>query len=86
VFGHAEIARLFVRVGEGMSLRAASRDLREHLLRLAGGEPSRAANLAVNYLDVGQQHARESQLAASRPGPNHAPKPVQAGDKTREEA
>lgn len=29
VFGHAEIARLFLRIGEGMSLRAASRELRE---------------------------------------------------------
>ncbi len=48
VFGHAEIARLLARVGEGMSLRAASRDLREHLLRVAEGEASRAANLAVN--------------------------------------
>lgn len=52
VFGHAEIARLLARVGEGMSLRAASRDLREHLLRLGDGGPSRAANLAVNYLDM----------------------------------
>jgi hypothetical protein len=52
VFGHAEIARLLLRVGEGMSLRAASRDLREHLLRVADGGPSRAANLAVNYLDA----------------------------------
>jgi hypothetical protein len=52
VFGHAEIARLLVKVGEGMSLRAASRDLREHLLRVANGGPSRAANLAVNYLDA----------------------------------
>lgn len=52
VFGHAEIARLLVRVGEGMSLRAASRELREHLLRVADGGPSRAANLAVNYVDA----------------------------------
>ncbi len=52
VFGHAEIARLLVRVGEGMSLRAASADLREHVLRVADGGPSRAANLAVNYLDA----------------------------------
>lgn len=52
VFGHTEIARLLVRVGEGMSLRAASRGLREHLLRVADGGPSRAANLAVNYLDA----------------------------------
>lgn len=51
VFGHAEIARLLVRVGEGMSLRAASADLREHVLRTAGGT-SRQANLAVNYLDA----------------------------------
>lgn len=52
VFGHAEVARLLVRLGEGMSLRAASRDLREHLLRVADGGPSRAANLAVNHLDA----------------------------------
>ena len=65
VFGHAEIARLFVRVGEGMSLRAASRELRESVVRgchrhRAGrpfrstrpGETSRQANLAVNYLDA----------------------------------
>lgn len=52
VFGHAEIARLLVRVGEGMSLRAASADLREHVLRQAAGETSRQANLAVNYLDA----------------------------------
>ncbi len=51
MFGHAEIARLLVRVGEGMSLRAASADLREHILRTAGGT-SRQANLAVNYLDA----------------------------------
>ena len=65
VFGHAEIARLFVRVGEGMSLRAASRELRESVFRachrhrptrsfrsIRPGETSRQANLAVNYLDA----------------------------------
>jgi hypothetical protein len=52
VFGHAEIARLLVRVGEGMSLRAASAELREHVLRQGPGGPSRQANLAVNYLDA----------------------------------
>jgi hypothetical protein len=52
VFGQAEIARLLVRVGEGMSLRAASADLREHVLRSALGGPSRQANLAINYLDA----------------------------------
>ena len=52
VFGHAEIARLLVRVGEGMSLRAASADLREHVLRSGAGGTSRQANLAVNYLDA----------------------------------
>lgn len=57
VFAQAEIARLFLRVGEGMSLRGASRDLRLSILRqrgqgdLASG-PSRQANLAVNYLDA----------------------------------
>jgi len=52
VFGHAEVARLLVRVGEGMSLRAASADLREHVLRTSQGGTSRQANLAVNYLDA----------------------------------
>jgi len=52
VFGHAEIARLLIRVGEGMSLRAASAELREHVLRQVAGETSRQANLAVNYLDA----------------------------------
>jgi len=52
VFGHAEIARLLVRVGEGMSLRAASADLRQHVLRSGAGGTSRQANLAVNYLDA----------------------------------
>jgi len=33
VLGHAEIARLFLRVGEGMSLRAASQELRESVFR-----------------------------------------------------
>ncbi len=65
VFGHAEIARLFLRIGEGMSLRAASRELRESVFRfchrhrptrpfrsIRPGETSRQANLAVNYLDA----------------------------------
>ena len=52
VFGQAEIARLLVRVGEGMSLRTASAHLREHVLRSALSGPSRQANLAVNYLDA----------------------------------
>ena len=64
VFGHAEIARLFLRVGEGMSLRAASRELRDSIFRcyrhrpkassvsVRAGETSRQANLAVNYLDA----------------------------------
>ena len=52
VFGHAEVARLLVRVGEGMSLRSASADLREHVLRTSPGGTSRQANLAVNYLDA----------------------------------
>ncbi|MFH0750798.1 MAG: zinc-ribbon domain-containing protein [Chloroflexota bacterium] len=65
VFGHAEIARLFLRIGEGMSLRAASRELRESVFRacqrhrlkpgfksIRPGGTSRQANLAVNYLDA----------------------------------
>jgi hypothetical protein len=65
VFGHAEIARLFLRIGEGMSLRAASRELRDSIFRachrhrptasstsIRPGETSRQANLAVNYLDA----------------------------------
>ncbi|MBI2764079.1 MAG: hypothetical protein HYX54_10130 [Chloroflexi bacterium] len=65
VFAHAEIARLFLRIGEGMSLRAASRELRESIFRachrhrstrpfrsIRPGETSRQANLAVNYLDA----------------------------------
>jgi hypothetical protein len=64
VFGHQEIARLFLRVGEGMSLRAASRELRGSVFRgrrprrmgpsgpTVPDEPSRQANLAVNYLDA----------------------------------
>ena len=62
VFGHQEIARLLLRVGEGMSLRAASRELRHSVFRfcrrhrlthgLGADEPSRQANLAVNYLDA----------------------------------
>ncbi len=65
VFGHQEIARLFLRIGEGMSLREASRELRESVFRachrhrprpsfrhIRAGETSRQANLAVNYLDA----------------------------------
>jgi hypothetical protein len=64
VFGHAEIARLFLRVGEGMSLRAASHALRGSVFRgrpqrrpgrsgrTGTEEPSRQANLAVDYLDA----------------------------------
>lgn len=60
VFGHTEIARLFLRVGEGMSLRAASQELRASVFRRRRSrpgkadteEPSRQANLAVNYLDA----------------------------------
>ena len=65
VFGHQEIARLFVRVGEGMSLRDASRELRESVFRVSRrdpakprfkrirlGETSKQASLAVNYLDA----------------------------------
>ena len=65
VFGHQEIARLLLRVGEGMSLREASRELRESVFRVCHrhrprhafrsirpGETSRQANLAVNYLDA----------------------------------
>lgn len=52
VFGHAEIARLFLRVGEGMSLRAASQELRDAVFRSGGRATSRQANLAVDYLDA----------------------------------
>jgi hypothetical protein len=52
VFGHAEIARLFLRLGEGMSLRAASHELRDSIFRSAAGSTSRQTNLAVNYLDA----------------------------------
>jgi hypothetical protein len=64
VFGHAEIARLFLRIGEGMSLRAASHALRGSVFRgrpqrrpgrsgrTGTEEPSRQANLAVDYLDA----------------------------------
>ena len=52
VFGHQEIARLFLRVGEGMSLRQASADLRQDPFRSHHGVVSRQANLAVDYLDA----------------------------------
>lgn len=52
IFGHVEIARLLVRVGEGMSLRAASKQLREDVFRERWSGTSNQANLAVSYLDV----------------------------------
>jgi hypothetical protein len=52
VFGHREVARLFLRIGEGMSLRAASTALRQDVLRSLDGLTSRQANLAVDYLDA----------------------------------
>jgi len=63
IFGHQEIARLFLRLGEGMSLREASRQLRSSIFRVSSGgrslkpkirpgETSRQANLAINYLDA----------------------------------
>lgn len=65
VFGHQEIARLLIRIGQGVSLREASRDLRDHILkrsnrrtglrqfrRIRRGDTSRQANLSVNYLDA----------------------------------
>jgi len=65
VFGHVEIARLFLRIGEGMSLRDASAELRRSVFRVGRPSPadaavghdwpdetSRQANLAVNYLDA----------------------------------
>lgn len=65
VFGHREIARLFIRLGQGASLRGASRELREHVLKrcnrridarpfkhIARGDTSRQANLAADYLDA----------------------------------
>lgn len=52
VFGQAEIARLSLRVGEGMSLRAASMELRSAIFRSTEHGVSRQANLAVNYLDA----------------------------------
>ena len=64
-FGHQDIARLFLRLGEGMSLREASADLRRSIFRVGRSSPadaaighdwldetSRQANLAVNYLDA----------------------------------
>jgi len=52
VFGHQEIARLFLRIGEGMSLRAASQELRDSVFRSRRQDTSRQANLAVDYLDA----------------------------------
>jgi len=51
-FGHQDIARLFLRLGEGMSLREASSGLRRSVFRVHDGTTSRQANLAVNYLDA----------------------------------
>ncbi len=51
-FGHQDIARLFVRLGEGMSLREASSAARRAVFRFVGPQPSREANLAANYLDA----------------------------------
>jgi hypothetical protein len=61
VFGHQEIARLFLRIGEGMSLREASRELRSSVFRvhrghgakgIRAGATSRQCTLAANYLDA----------------------------------
>lgn len=52
VFGQQEIARLFLRMGEGMSLRGASAELRAAVFRSGEEGPSRQANLGVNYLDA----------------------------------
>lgn len=63
IFGHQEIARLFLRLGEGMSLREASRQLRSSIFRVStggrsarpkirAGDTSRQANLGINYLDA----------------------------------
>jgi hypothetical protein len=65
IFGHQEIARLFLRIGEGMSLRDASRELRDAVFRvnqreptkhrftrMRPGETSKQAALASNYLDA----------------------------------
>jgi hypothetical protein len=65
VFGQREIARLFLRIGEGMSLREASAELRRSVFRvchrhrgkppfkhIAAGETSRQAALAADYLDA----------------------------------
>jgi hypothetical protein len=61
VFGHQEIARLFLRIGEGMSLREASRELRASVFRvhrgdrakgIRAGATSRQCTLAANYLDA----------------------------------
>jgi hypothetical protein len=51
-FGHQDIARLFLRLGEGMSLREASSGLRRSVFRVHDGTTSRQANLAVNYVDA----------------------------------
>ena len=65
VFGHQEIARLLIKIGEGSSLREASIELRQHVLKTSNrkpgerqfkriwrGDASRQANLAVSYLDA----------------------------------
>ena len=41
VFGHAEVARLFLWIGEGMSLRAASQELRDSVFRSHGRDTQR---------------------------------------------
>lgn len=64
-FGQQEIASLLLRLGEGMSLRAASAQLRQSVFRvnrrspkkppfkrIRPGETSHQANLAVAYLDA----------------------------------
>lgn len=65
VFAHKEIAQLLIGVGELKSLREASKDLRIELervnqrapdktafRRIAAGQTSKQANLAVNYVDA----------------------------------
>jgi len=65
VFAHQEIARLFLRVGEGMSLRDVSREMRSSVFRvnqrdrskprqktIRSGQTSKQAGLAINYLDA----------------------------------
>jgi len=80
VFGHQEIARLFLRIGEGMSLRSVSRELRDSVFRSRGRGTSRQANLAVGLprrlRSGGRRGAPPHALAADRrdrlPDPVHA--------------